>query len=152
MKGYLIPFFFVVITSLSTKIPLKDCRVDSEGEYKYIQIQVSNPHNPLENKIIVRGSKEFPNHSDIYRDFMNKVEATDQRLYKSYTFKPIGGGHIQVTPPHVELFGSSGTYGKCNHVMSAEIIKSCFPDDYSIKYAPMRKDTTLDYERESPME
>ena len=83
---------------------------------------------------------------------MNKVEATDQRLYKSYTFKPIGGGHIQVTPPHVELFGSSGTYGKCNHVMSAEIIKSCFPDDYSIKYAPMRKDKTLDYERESPME
>ena len=127
---------FFVFSYVLSSIPIKDCVVDTNGDYKYIQILITNRTNSLDSKIIVRGGSEWRYHPAIYRDFLSKLRKNDYEMYNNYNFQPIGGGFIRVSPYHVELYGSSGTYGKCNHVLSASILKDCIPDNYKIEYNP----------------
>lgn len=117
-------------------VPLRECVVDPEGEYKYIQIMMISLQDKYFNKIIVRGSKIYNTHADIYMDFMNNIEKNDNTLFRSFIWKPIGGGYINASRYQILVGGSSGSYGKCNHVLTSDIIRPCFPDDVQIKYDP----------------
>ena len=137
IKKKLIVFMFLtMISAINSLIPLRDCEVDISGDYKYIQIMVSSNKNKYVNKIIVRGGNEWHHHPQIFREFLAQIKDDDPQLLKDYNFQPIGGGFIRITSNHVELYGKSVTYGKCNHVLSSQLLKDCFPSDYKIEYNP----------------
>ena len=106
---------------------IQECIIDKEGTFKYIQIHIKNIKDPLDNIIIIRGSSKHSTHAYIYYAFINEIEKTySHSLYNTYSFRPIGGGYIQITSNTIYIYGASGTYGQCNHVLTSEKIRNYF--------------------------
>ena len=100
-----------------------DCYIDNNGIFKYIQIKL---YSGKETKIIVRGYKGLEYHSNNYDQFLNlEFESLDD--IKS---QPIGGGRININSEKKTIFvyGYSQGYGRCDHSLTCELIKTQYPD------------------------
>ncbi|CAK9296578.1 unnamed protein product [Gordionus sp. m RMFG-2023] len=78
-----------------------------EGIFKYILIKISSND---ENKLIVRGYKRSPYHSDIF-------DEVSESFNKKLKLECLGGGRINHNPENKEImvYGYSQGFGKANH-------------------------------------
>lgn len=117
----------------SSILPIQECIIDKKGTFKYIQIHLKSIKNPLDNTILIRGSSSHDNHAQIYYAFLNEIENIySKSIYQKFSFRPIGGGYIKITSNTIHIYGSSGTYGRCNHVLTSQKIKTYFLNKHYI--------------------
>ncbi|TKS74537.1 hypothetical protein D9C73_008620 [Collichthys lucidus] len=103
------------------KIP--DVEIDPEGTFKYILVRVKVKDGDV-NKDIVRGTKSAEYHNHIFEKVSPAMEALGMEC------KCLGGGKIEHNSQEKKLrvFGESTAFGKADHSVSVEKLKSVFSD------------------------
>ena len=108
---------------------IKDCKIDSNGEFKYIQILCTDKEDKNKSKIIIRGTSFFTHHKQIFDDFMTEVQnSKNEELKNNYEFKCIGGGNIEINGKMISVYGYSVTYGQADHLKAVEILQKKYPN------------------------
>ena len=128
----LILFIFLFITNCNYKIKdpknfLSDVIIDTNGDFKYILIEMTNKTNLNDYKFLVRGSNEFDYHKRIYLNFMQNSVYKFPEIYSNFSFKVLGGGRIAFKDNEILVYGESGIYGKANHKLTCNLLKPRFP-------------------------
>ena len=120
-----------VMCYINCKEPdLKECIIDNNGKFKYIQIKVNNIENQNESKIIIRGT-------DIFTNFINNEINNNIQMKNNFSFEIIGGGKIIFDNKNktIILYGYSTAYGPADHSLTSSIIKKYYPNyEIEIKY------------------
>ncbi|KAK5931126.1 hypothetical protein CgunFtcFv8_027300 [Champsocephalus gunnari] len=113
------------------KIPVVE--IDSEGTFKYILLTVKVKDGDG-HKDIVRGTKSAEYHNHIFEKVNPAMEALGMEC------KCLGGGKIEHNSQEKKLrvFGESTAFGKADHSVSAEKLKSAF-SDYEITWSDDKK-------------
>ncbi|KAJ4943126.1 14 kDa phosphohistidine phosphatase [Gymnodraco acuticeps] len=113
------------------KIPVVE--IDSEGTFKYILLTVKVKDGDV-HKDIVRGTKSAEYHNHIFEKVNPAMEALGMEC------KCLGGGKIEHNSQEKKLrvFGESTAFGKADHSVSAEKLKSAF-SDYEITWSDDKK-------------
>ncbi|XP_004714492.1 14 kDa phosphohistidine phosphatase [Echinops telfairi] len=113
---------------------IPDVDIDPDGVFKYVLIRVHtvppSDAQAAESKEIVRGYKWAEYHADIY----DKVSGEIQR--RGLDCECLGGGRIshQSQDKKIHVYGYSMGYGRAQHSISTEKIKSKYPD-YEVTWA-----------------
>ena len=108
---------------------LKECKIDKNGEFKYIQILCTNKENNNKSKIIIRGTSFFSHHKEIFDDFITEIKnSKNEDLINNYDYKCLGGGKIEINGKMICVYGYSVTFGQADHLKTVEILKKYFPD------------------------
>ena len=108
---------------------LKECKIDKNGEFKYIQILCANKEDNNKSKIIIRGTSFFSHHKEIFDDFITEVKnSKNEDLINNYDYKCLGGGKIEINGKMISVYGYSVTFGQANHLKTVEILKKYFPN------------------------
>ncbi|XP_061894664.1 si:dkey-51e6.1 [Entelurus aequoreus] len=99
-----------------------------EGTFKYILVRVKVKDGD-EYKDIVRGTKSAEYHSHIFEELVLAMEALGMEC------ECLGGGKIEHNSQAktLRVYGESTAFGKADHSLSAEKLKSVF-DDYEIAW------------------
>ncbi|XP_034002271.1 14 kDa phosphohistidine phosphatase [Trematomus bernacchii] len=107
--------------------------IDSEGTFKYILLTVKVKDGDV-HKDIVRGTKSAEYHNHIFEKVNPAMEALGMEC------KCLGGGKIEHNSQEKKLrvFGESTAFGKADHSVSAEKLKSAF-SDYEITWSDDKK-------------
>ena len=117
---------------------LKECIIDNNGKFKYIQIKVNDIKNQNESKIIIRGTSDnVKYHKDIFTNFINNEINNNIQMKNNYSFEIIGGGKIIFNNENktIILYGYSTAYGPADHSLTSSIIKKYYPNyEIEIKY------------------
>ncbi|XP_054646904.1 14 kDa phosphohistidine phosphatase [Dunckerocampus dactyliophorus] len=102
--------------------------IDPEGTFKYILVRVKVKDGDV-HKDIVRGTKSAEYHNHIFE----KVEPAMKAL--GMECQCLGGGKIEHNSQgkKIRVFGESTAFGKADHSVSAEKLKSAF-GDYEITW------------------
>ena len=80
------------------KTDIKECKIDNDGIFKYIQISCINKNNSNDSKLIIRGTSYFSSHKQIFDDFMTEINnSKNKTLLDNYEFKCTGGGRIEIS-------------------------------------------------------
>ena len=127
--------FYFTINEQKIKDPKKfisDVIIDTHGDFKYILMEMVNKTNLNDYKYLIRGSNQFDFHKRLYLDFMQNNVYKYPDIYKSYSFKVLGGGRIAFKGYDILVYGESGVYGKANHKLTCNLLKLKFPS-YNIK-------------------
>ncbi|XP_035509227.1 14 kDa phosphohistidine phosphatase [Morone saxatilis] len=121
----------VAMADALAKIP--DVEIDPEGTYKYILVRVKVKDGDV-HKDIVRGTKSAEYHNHIFEKVNPAMEALGMEC------KCLGGGKIEHNSQEKKLrvFGESTAFGKADHSVSAEKLKSAF-SDYEITWSDDKK-------------
>ena len=107
---------------------IKECKIDNNGEFKYIQILIINKNDKNESKLIIRGTSYFSHHKEIFDDFLLEIKnSKNEKLIKNYEYKCIGGGKIEINGKMISVYGYSVTYGQADQFKTVEILKKYFP-------------------------
>ena len=107
---------------------LKECKIDKNGEFKYIQILCTNKENNNKSKIIIRGTSFFSHHKEIFDDFITEIKnSKNEDLINNYDYKCLGGGKIEINGKMICVYGYSVTFGQADHLKTVEILKKYFP-------------------------
>ena len=53
---------------------IKECKIDNNGDFKYIQISCNNKIDNNKSKLIIRGSSFFSQHKQIFDDFLIEIK------------------------------------------------------------------------------
>ena len=107
---------------------IKECKIDKNGEFKYIQILCSNKNDSNKSKIIIRGTSYFSHHKEIFDDFLTEIKnSKNEKLIRNYEYKCIGGGKIEINGKMISVYGYSVTYGQADHFKTVEILKKYYP-------------------------
>ncbi|XP_042272689.1 14 kDa phosphohistidine phosphatase [Thunnus albacares] len=111
----------VAMADALTKIP--DVEIDPEGTFKYILVRVKVKDGDV-HKDIVRGTKSAQYHNHIFEKVSPAMEALGMEC------KCLGGGKIEHNSQakKIRVFGESTGFGKADHSVSAEKLKSAFSD------------------------
>uniref|UniRef100_A0A8C5GB13 14 kDa phosphohistidine phosphatase n=1 Tax=Gouania willdenowi TaxID=441366 RepID=A0A8C5GB13_GOUWI len=111
-------------THALSKIP--DVEIDPEGTFKYILVNVKVKDGDA-SKEIVRGTKSAEYHNHIFDKVSPAMEALGMEC------KCLGGGKIEHNSQEKKLrvFGESTAFGKADHAVSAEKLKTVF-NNYEI--------------------
>ncbi|XP_069871210.1 14 kDa phosphohistidine phosphatase [Dipodomys merriami] len=113
---------------------IPDVDIDPEGVFKYVLIRVhSRPPSGAQgedSKEIVRGYKWAEYHADIYDKVCGELQK------EGYDCECLGGGRIshQSQDKKIHVYGYSMGYGRAQHSVSTEKIKSKYPD-YEVTWA-----------------
>ncbi|XP_042526174.1 14 kDa phosphohistidine phosphatase [Dipodomys spectabilis] len=113
---------------------IPDVDIDPEGVFKYVLIRVhSRPPSGApgeDSKEIVRGYKWAEYHADIYDKVCGELQK------EGYDCECLGGGRIshQSQDKKIHVYGYSMGYGRAQHSVSTEKIKSKYPD-YEVTWA-----------------
>ena len=108
---------------------LKECKIDKNGEFKYIQILCSNKEDKNKSKLIIRGTSFFSHHKEIFDDFITEIKnSKNDELINNYEYKCLGGGKIEFTGKMISVYGYSVTFGPADHLKTIEILKRNFPN------------------------
>ncbi|CAB1440283.1 unnamed protein product [Pleuronectes platessa] len=101
------------------KVP--EVEIDPEGTFKYILVRVKVKDVDV-HKDIVRGTKSAEYHNHIFEKVNPAMEALGMEC------KCLGGGKIEHNSQEKKLrvFGESTAFGKADHSVSAEKLKSAF--------------------------
>lgn len=99
---------------------IPQCLIDSEGIFKYVQIDYNN-------SIYIRGFKKYKYHKGIYGSFSK--ELIDTKAHNPIV-KVLGGGRININVKNktIHSYGYSNKYGLCSHQITCDIIKQHFTD------------------------
>ncbi|XP_071382235.1 14 kDa phosphohistidine phosphatase [Centroberyx affinis] len=113
------------------KVP--DVEIDPEGTFKYILVRVKVKDGDV-HKDIVRGTKSAEYHNHIFEKVNPAMEALGMEC------KCLGGGKIEHnnTEKKLRVFGESTAFGKADHSVSVEKLKSAF-GDYEITWSDDKK-------------
>lgn len=113
------------------KIP--EVEIDPEGTFKYILVRVTVKDGDV-HKDIVRGTKSAEYHNHIFEKVNPAMEALGMEC------KCLGGGKIEHNSAEKKLrvFGESTAFGKADHSVSADKLKSTFKD-YDITWSDDKK-------------
>ncbi|KAL1022890.1 hypothetical protein UPYG_G00033810 [Umbra pygmaea] len=101
-----------------------DAEVDPEGTFKYILLRI-NVKDGTEHKDIVRGTKSAGQyHNHIFEKVTPSITALGLEC------NCLGGGKIEHNREEkkMRVFGESTGYGKADHSVSVEKLKSVFKD------------------------
>ena len=108
---------------------LKECKIDKNGEFKYIQILCTNKEDNNKSKIIIRGTSFFSHHKEIFDDFITEIKnSKNEDLINNYDYKWLGGGKIEINGKMICVYGYSVTFGQADHLKTVEILKKYFPN------------------------
>ena len=108
---------------------LKECKIDKNGEFKYIQILCNNKEDNNKSKIIIRGTSFFSHHKEIFDDFITEIKnSKNDDLINNYDYKCLGGGKIEINGKMISVYGYSVTFGQADHLKTVEILKKYFPN------------------------
>ena len=108
---------------------IKECKIDNNGDFKYIQISCNNRIDNNKSKLIIRGSSFFSQHKQIFDDFLIEIKnSKNNNLIQNYEYKCIGGGKIEITGKTISVYGTSVTFGKADHYKTIEIIQKYYPN------------------------
>ncbi|XP_057697522.1 si:dkey-51e6.1 isoform X1 [Corythoichthys intestinalis] len=110
-----------------------DVEIDPEGTFKYILVRVNVKGGDV-CKDIVRGTKSAEYHNHIFEKVKPAVEALGMEC------QCLGGGKIEHNSQErkIRVFGESTGFGKADHSVSAEKLKSVF-SDYEITWSDDKK-------------
>ncbi|KAM4629603.1 14 kDa phosphohistidine phosphatase [Polymixia lowei] len=113
------------------KVP--DVEIDPEGTFKYILVRVNVKDGDV-HKDIVRGTKSAEYHNHIFEKVGPAMEAL------GLDCKCLGGGKIEHNNKDKKLrvFGESTAFGKADHSVSVDKLKSVF-NDYEITWSDDKK-------------
>ena len=107
----------------------KECKIDKNGEFKYIQIACINKNNKNDSKIIIRGTSFFNYHKQIFDNFITEINnSRNKNLIENYEYKCLGGGKIEINGKMISVYGYSVTFGQADHLKTIEILKKYFPN------------------------
>ena len=107
---------------------IKECRIDNNGEFKYIQILIIEKEDKNKSKLIIRGSSYFSHHKEIFDDFISEIKnSKNDILINNYDYNCIGGGKIEFNGKIISVYGYSVTYGQADHYKTVEILKKYYP-------------------------
>ena len=107
---------------------IKECKIDNDGEFKYIQIACINKNNKNDSKIIIRGTAFYSYHKQIYDDFINEINnSKNNSLIENYEYKCVGGGKIEINGKMIFVHGYSNVFGQADHSKTVDILKKCYP-------------------------
>ena len=101
--------------------------IDTNGDFKYIMIEMVNNYNLNDVTYLLRGFNKFNYHRQIYMDFMQNNVYKYPEINKNYRFKVLGGGRINFNGNNVKIYGYSGLYGTYNHKHTAYLIQQKYP-------------------------
>ena len=117
------------------KADIKECRIDNDGKFKYIQIACINKNDNNDSKLIIRGTSYYSNHKQIFDDFLTEIKNSKNKiLIDDYEYKCLGGGRIEINGKMIFVYGYSTVFGQADHVKTVEILKKYYPNkiiDYS---------------------
>ena len=136
-KNYFILFICFITIKCNKKIKdpknfLSDVIIDTNGDFKYILIEMTNKTNMNDYKYLIRGFNEFDYHKRLYLNFMQNSVYKFPDIYKNFSFKVLGGGRISFKGNEILVYGESGLYGKANHKLTCNLLKPKFPS-FNIK-------------------
>ena len=110
------------------KADIKQCKIDNEGTFKYIQIACINKNNNNDSKLIIRGTTYYSFHKEIFDDFMKEINNSNNKaLIENYEFKCVGGGRIEINGKMIFVYGYSTVFGQADHAKTVEILKKYYP-------------------------
>ena len=110
------------------KTDIKECKIDNDGTFKYIQISCINKNNSNDSKLIIRGTSYFSYHKQIFDDFMTEINnSKNKTLLDNYEFKCTGGGRIEINGKMIFVYGYSTVFGQADHAKTVEILKKYYP-------------------------
>ncbi|GCC38572.1 14 kDa phosphohistidine phosphatase [Chiloscyllium punctatum] len=106
-----------------------DVQIDPDGVFKYILVRVSR-RGGSEHKDIVRGTKTAEFHNNIFEKLAPEMEKLELEC------KCLGGGKIDHNSKEkkIRVFGVSTGFGKADHAVSVEKLKSVYKD-YEITWS-----------------
>ncbi len=108
---------------------IKECKIDNNGDFKYIQILCTNKKNNNKSKLIIRGTSFFSQHKQIFDDFLTEIKnSKSNELINNYEYKCIGGGNIEINGKMISVYGYSVTFGQADHFKTIEILKKYYPN------------------------
>ncbi|MBN3296662.1 14 kDa phosphohistidine phosphatase [Amia ocellicauda] len=112
---------------------ISDVEIDADGVFKYILVKVK-VKGGTECKAIVRGTKSAEFHNHIFE----KVNPEMEKL--GVESSCLGGGKIEHNSKEkkIRVFGLSTGYGKADHSVTVEKLKSIFKD-YDISWSDDKK-------------
>ncbi|XP_041863372.1 14 kDa phosphohistidine phosphatase [Melanotaenia boesemani] len=112
---------------------IQDVEIDPEGTFKYILVRVKVKDGDV-HKEIVRGTKSAEYHNHIFEKVNPALEALGMEC------KCLGGGKIEHNSKDKKLrvFGESTAFGKADHSVSAEKLKTVF-SDYEVTWSDDKK-------------
>ncbi|XP_055498183.1 14 kDa phosphohistidine phosphatase [Leucoraja erinacea] len=110
-----------------------DVEIDSDGVFKYILVKLSRRDGP-EHKDIVRGTKSAEYHNHIFEKLTSEMEKLELDC------KCLGGGKIDHNSKQkkIRVFGLSTGFGKADHSISVEKLKTVYKD-YEITWSDETK-------------
>ena len=106
---------------------ISDVIIDTNGDFKYILMEMVNKTNMNDYKYLIRGSNEFDYHKRLYLNFMQNSVYKYPDIYQNFSFKVLGGGRIAFKGNNILVYGESGVYGKANHKLTCNLLKPKFP-------------------------
>ncbi|XP_056379562.1 14 kDa phosphohistidine phosphatase-like [Hyla sarda] len=106
--------------------------IDPEGVFKYILVRVSS--EPERYRDIVRGTKSAEYHNHIFEKLDPEIQALGLKC------KCLGGGKIEHNSKDkkIRVFGESTGYGKADHSVTAEKLRSTY-SDYEVVWSDEKK-------------
>lgn len=109
---------------------IPDVDIDTQGKFKYILIEVSDP-DTKEKKYIVRGYRDCSYHVDIFE----KVEPEILKL--KCRAKCVGGGRILHKPDvkAILIYGYSQGFGQADHTITHKLVKARYPDYTDVQWS-----------------
>uniref|UniRef100_A0A8C8DU77 14 kDa phosphohistidine phosphatase n=1 Tax=Oryzias sinensis TaxID=183150 RepID=A0A8C8DU77_9TELE len=112
------------------KVP--DVEIDPDGTFKYILVRVRVKDGEM-HKDVVRGTKNAEYHNRQQRHHSQKHPALEPLGMEC---KCLGGGKIEHNSKEkkIRVFGESTAFGKADHSVSVEKLKSVF-SDYEITWS-----------------
>ena len=110
------------------KTDIKECKIDNDGTFKYIQISCINKNDSKDSKLIIRGTSYFSYHKQIFDDFLTEIKnSKNKSLIDDYEFKCIGGGRIEINGKMIFIYGYSTVFGQADHAKTVQILKKYYP-------------------------
>ena len=99
--------------------------VDSEGVFKYIQINVQDK-SLNQTKTIVRGYVSCPYHADILSKFTQEEMS---QYANQFDAQCPGGGRIEHTPAEnkLNIYGYSQGFGRPDHTVAQALVQEKYP-------------------------
>ncbi|XP_060889153.1 si:dkey-51e6.1 [Labrus mixtus] len=133
LRGSAGPFGKALVAMADALAKIPDVEIDPEGTFKYILVRVKVKDGDV-HKDIVRGTKSAEYHNHIFEKVNPAMEALGMEC------KCLGGGKIEHNNQDKKLrvFGESTAFGKADHSVSVEKLKSAF-SDYEITWSDDKK-------------
>lgn len=116
------------LTANGVAVPAVD--IDNNGTFKYVLLKVDKIGDTKKKNAtyLVRGHSWADYHADL-------VEECERQIHDNMEVECVGGGRIQHDRDrkNITVYGYSIGYGRANHAVTCEILKTYYPE-YTIEW------------------